>query len=294
MLTGRNQHASTVLNGKIYVFGGQNDTTGVLNSVEEYDPATDVWTSRAPMPTPRYTLAACALEQSIYVLGGQGAFNVMEVYDPVADSWSTRNALPQDCTNCRCATLDSKLYAVLWVSQPEGGVLPTAAEYDPVGDSWIIETSYATTTAEGRSGAAATAFDGQLLLLGGSVGSSGTATNLPGVLSYDPAADSWGELPPMSLGRSALAAAATENGLFAIGGSNQQTTTGAFVEAYDLTSNAWSEKSGLPIYILMNHTAETEVGLVYVIGGDAQISGDQSTVSTAVNSVFSYDPASEP
>ena len=51
----------TAPNGKIYAIGGYNPDEsghGYLATVEEYDPETDTWTARAPMPTPRYGLAA--------------------------------------------------------------------------------------------------------------------------------------------------------------------------------------------------------------------------------------------
>jgi len=49
-----------VVNGKLYVFGGYSGPSGVFNFVEEYDPATDTWTSKAPMPTTR-SLATAAV-----------------------------------------------------------------------------------------------------------------------------------------------------------------------------------------------------------------------------------------
>ena len=41
MLTAREKHASTVVDGKIYVFGGVGEGSENLTSVEEYDPAND-------------------------------------------------------------------------------------------------------------------------------------------------------------------------------------------------------------------------------------------------------------
>ena len=37
-----------VTNGKIYAIGG----SGPIGTNEEYDPATDNWTAKSPMPTP--------------------------------------------------------------------------------------------------------------------------------------------------------------------------------------------------------------------------------------------------
>jgi N-acetylneuraminic acid mutarotase len=41
-----------------------------LNTVEEYDPVTNTWTTMANMPTPRFGLAAVAVNGKIYAIGG--------------------------------------------------------------------------------------------------------------------------------------------------------------------------------------------------------------------------------
>jgi hypothetical protein len=42
------------VNGKIYAIGGEG---GGRHKVEEYDPATDTWATKTPMPTGRALLA---------------------------------------------------------------------------------------------------------------------------------------------------------------------------------------------------------------------------------------------
>lgn len=54
-----NHVMAAAANGKVYAIGGQTSETsdpqkaGFVNTVYEYDPAANRWTSRAPMPTPR-------------------------------------------------------------------------------------------------------------------------------------------------------------------------------------------------------------------------------------------------
>jgi N-acetylneuraminic acid mutarotase len=68
-----------VVNGKIYVIGGQTpessepDKAGFVNSVYEYDPAIGKWTARAPMPTMRGGGVAAVVDGKIYVAGGRPA-----------------------------------------------------------------------------------------------------------------------------------------------------------------------------------------------------------------------------
>ena len=63
--------------------------SGYLTTVEEYDPATDTWATKAPMPTPRWNLGvATASNGKIYAIGG---FNgsllaTVEEYDPATNT----------------------------------------------------------------------------------------------------------------------------------------------------------------------------------------------------------------
>jgi N-acetylneuraminic acid mutarotase len=58
-----------MLDGKIYVFGGELPFR-IFNATEMYDPATDSWISKAPLPTPRHGTGAVTLGRRIYVMAG--------------------------------------------------------------------------------------------------------------------------------------------------------------------------------------------------------------------------------
>ena len=98
MQTRRDNPGSAVLDGKLYAFGGRTRNAdgatlnGTLSSVEMYDPATNEWTPRAPMPTGRRTFAVGTLEGRAQVMGGERTvsgetFIQNEEYDPVTNSW---------------------------------------------------------------------------------------------------------------------------------------------------------------------------------------------------------------
>ena len=104
------------MNDKIYVIGGQDefDQGGV---VEEYDPATDLWPTKAPMPTPRFYLGAVALGGRIYTIGGEtdhgGGFRpTVEDYDPVADFWSAEASMHTLRMGLATAVVGGSVYAV--------------------------------------------------------------------------------------------------------------------------------------------------------------------------------------
>jgi len=64
MPTGRCQFAAAVLDGKIYAVGGAG-AQDYLDTVEEYDPATDRWTTKAPMPTARRELGVAVVNAKL-------------------------------------------------------------------------------------------------------------------------------------------------------------------------------------------------------------------------------------
>jgi hypothetical protein len=76
--------AATGCDGRIYAIGGYNGSI-ILNTVEAYDPATNAWTTVAPMPTARWLLAAATgSDGRIYAIGGYNGsiLNTVEAYRP--------------------------------------------------------------------------------------------------------------------------------------------------------------------------------------------------------------------
>jgi N-acetylneuraminic acid mutarotase len=68
-----------VIDGVIYAMGGQTasgenviltEKPLILPAMEKYDPATDIWTKMADMPTSRYAIATEVVNGKIYAFGG--------------------------------------------------------------------------------------------------------------------------------------------------------------------------------------------------------------------------------
>jgi len=104
----RNSAAGAVIGDKIYVVGGRqmvaqpDGRSRPVNvaTLEVYDPATDRWETRAPMPLAQGGLAAAAHDGKLYVFGGEQfvpqarVFAEAWVYDPASDRWSALPAMP--------------------------------------------------------------------------------------------------------------------------------------------------------------------------------------------------------
>jgi len=69
MPTPRRGLAAVSTGDRIYAVGGLHSCAS-LGIIEEYDPARNIWTAKAPLPTGRWYLAGAALGKSIYAIGG--------------------------------------------------------------------------------------------------------------------------------------------------------------------------------------------------------------------------------
>ncbi|HYM52852.1 MAG TPA: kelch repeat-containing protein [Candidatus Dormibacteraeota bacterium] len=102
-------HRMLAIGGRLYVVGGIGGTGRVL----VYDPATQTWSAAAEMPSPRDHIAAVAVENEIWVIGGRsdGRNHArVDIYDPVADTWHEGPPLPEGTSGASDAILDGVIY----------------------------------------------------------------------------------------------------------------------------------------------------------------------------------------
>jgi N-acetylneuraminic acid mutarotase len=89
----------------------------VSTALEVYDPATNTWSRKAPLPSARHSLTAAGMFGKIYAVGGINATgnftNTVYVYDPVANAWSKgSSSMPTGRGGLSGAALAGVLYAV--------------------------------------------------------------------------------------------------------------------------------------------------------------------------------------
>jgi len=204
--TPRSTAGAAAIDGKLYVFGGCGKNSegnldcriAVSNVLEVYDPATNTWTSKAPMPTARSQTASAVINGKLYVAGGTGncgtcaLFKMLEVYDPQTDTWDTTKApLPTGQAAGGGVALDGKFY-VLGGAQTQAQVYDKKqylAVYDPLTDRWTNKSQLPTL----QKVAGLAAVHDKLFVIGGltAVGDS------KAVESYDPRTDRWASEPPL-------------------------------------------------------------------------------------------------
>jgi N-acetylneuraminic acid mutarotase len=123
--------------GKLYIAGG-GDRYQYFAILEVYDPVTDTWTTRTPIPTKRDGLAFVAADDGhLIAIGGRmpGGYPIatVDVYDPTSDSWSEGARMPTPRQYLAAVAARGKVYAV--------GGFPFGADalevYDPAEDRWV-------------------------------------------------------------------------------------------------------------------------------------------------------------
>ena len=164
--------ASAVVNGMLYVIGGDSNGSGVLSTVYAYNPVTDSWTQKASLPAPRNNSAAVVVNGLIYVVGGSPVMGPADgavlVYDPVFDSWSTRTPMSTPRYHLDAVEGNGLIYAISGY-EPGTSVASAVMEaYDPTTDTWIGRASMQQT----RLGAGLGFINGLIYSSGGSYNGS--------------------------------------------------------------------------------------------------------------------------
>ncbi|KAL1429256.1 hypothetical protein MTO96_016471 [Rhipicephalus appendiculatus] len=227
----------------VYILGGCHRHTGMrfgegysLASVERFDPARGQWAgSLAPMAHPRSGPGAAALNQLVYVAGGESDCLILdsaEVFDPVANRWDSITPMVQPrCMMGMCA-LDGCLYAVGgWVGAELGD---TIEKYDPDLDTWQIISRMTV----GRYAMGVLAHEGLIYVIGGY---NDLNCELALVESYNPVTNEWQTLAPLRKRRAYVGVAVLHDHIYAVGGSSDVSSALNSVERYSIEENRWTE-----------------------------------------------------
>jgi N-acetylneuraminic acid mutarotase len=221
-----------VTGGRLYVIGGYRQSgLSVWNpvaTVYAYDPATDTWAERAPMPTARGALSVTEHDGKLYAIGGydrKANTAAVEVYDPERNLWASRAPLPTPRDHLATATVSGKLYAI--GGRLKGDYrsnLSVAEVYDPVTDRWQRAADLPTA----RSGITAAVVGGRVYVFGGE-GSDGAFHENE---AYDPARDAWQTMAPMPTARHGLGSAVVQGRIHVLCGG--PTPGGSFSDLNDV------------------------------------------------------------
>ncbi len=264
MPTTRYGHSTSVVDGKIYAFGGD----GALTRVDEYDPVTDIWTKKAEMPTSRNSCFTSVVNDKIYVIGGgdnvSGPISIVDVYDPATDTWAEQTEVPTPRYTVTTCVVDGIIYVIggkggpakvdNWASRAN-----MVEAYDPVTDTWMRKADMPSP----RWMHSGCVVHGKIYVIGGWDDRRFHST----VEQYDPVTDTWTVKAPMPAARCLLDTSVVNGKICAIGGWNGSNIIST-VEIYDPVTDTWTKEVDIPVPTEAPSTSVVD-GIIYVMGGYA-------------------------
>ena len=244
-------HSAAVINGKMYVFFGQDAGGSVLSDAWCLDPATKNWEQLSyggQVPSARYLHSAATLSDgespSMAMFGGDGEAAGSDtqgeldtqggidsnawVYEPFPGGggyWTKKAAMPGDPRYGQtCVVVNGKLY--VFGGSTSEGPLNDMWKYDPVADSWEKITP-ANDPPPPRWLHAAALWETGMWIMGG-MGDGGS--ELSDTWKFDFTTSTWSRGPDMILGLSQAGAGIVSSGrgleVILFGGKNGTTVEG--------------------------------------------------------------------
>ena len=175
-----------VLNGKIYFIGDQSDTGG-NNTIERYDPETNLWETLNSANEARAGVASTVLDGKIYAIGGISLSSV-EVYDPELDSWTFTTPLPGVVARGAAVTFENKIY-LFGGHNENGSDLNQVLVFDNSNNEW----SQVSTMPKALACFKAIIYEERIWLIGGANNMGNSNDNIARnyVRSYDVENNTW-------------------------------------------------------------------------------------------------------
>ncbi len=249
----RTEVAAAAVGGKIYVVGGFIEPSmsiikdlAITTLVEEYDPATDRWSSKAPLPLGLHHVGIGVIADRVYVIGGfkQSLMSVWKpvatvyVYDAAHDAWTEAPPMPTARGALTVASADGKLFAI---GGYDGDGNTAAVEaYDPAHDTWTIRAPLPTA----RDHLAAATILGKIYAIGGRLNRD-YRKNLSVTEAYDPSTDTWTRVADLPTARSGITAGVIGDMVYVLGGESPEGTFSTN-EAYAPAQDRWHTMAPMP------------------------------------------------
>jgi len=280
--------------GKVYVMGGmegfeyEKHWDNNLDTLEEYDPATDTWTYKRKMPDAARSFAAASVNDKIYIMGGSRTSDslyssIVNEYDPATDTWLVKSSMPTGRYQLGAVVVNNKIYAI--GGYASSGMTGVIEEYDPASDTWVQKTVMPTA----RYGTALAVYDGKIYIIGGR---NSNGTSYKKVEVYDPVANVWEAFSDMYLERYGCSAAVQNDKIYVFGGSRRIDEAFYTTEEYDPVSDTWTTVENMPTP--RTSLCAVNVGKrIFAIGGSIDNNLDSNEVGVSAVEEFAFKPVLE-
>jgi len=257
--------ATAVLNGEIYVIGGDTATETVAD-VQIYNPTANTWSTGTPLPIATDAASAAVVNGELYVIGGSttAVTGAVWAYNPTTKTWSSKATMPT-ARNGAVAVVEKNIIYVIGGNSGGGNFISTVESYDPATNAWATEASMLGTKDTPAAG-----------LIGSTIVVSGGST-VPGSVTgdteaYNATTNTWSSLTADPTARTGQCAAVINGLLYdASGYINNAGAATTVNESFTLATDKWTTTLAPIPHGTMFSGSAVVGGQLYCLGGEASI-----------------------
>jgi len=275
----REEGASAVLNGKLYVFGGYYDHTfNGTGRTDAYDPATNTWQQRASIPEAITHAQALVINGEAWLFGGYvgptlgPATKKIHIYNPNSNTWRRGPDMPMSRGAGAAALVGNTVYVF------GGRDLDRAYDMHQVYALNLATNTWSTKAnlPNPRNHISGVAVDGKVYAVGGQWNEASLAINQSDVHRYDPSTNIWTRVAslPQAMSHNHSATFAHNGSIVIAGGETSHNVSTAKVFAYAPSRNQWTPIGDLPAARRAGHAGIINGRLIFTGGS---IVGSQKT-----------------
>lgn len=270
-----------------YAIGGNLPGGVAVPNVDLYNPATNVWTARAPMPMGLYGMQPSASGSRIYVVGGYADSSVPVyavtstlIYDSASNGWSAGAPIPvgeSGIGTAAQATSNGKIY-VMGGDDGDFDSNTTNYEYNIAANTWTLRAPMPTA----RENNVAVTLNGKIYVAGGTQAVDPDYNGLTTFEVYDPATNTWASLAPMQVGRVSPGIATDGVYIYVYGGADSLGPTFsslATAERYNPATDMWTYVDPMSASTAGMANAYA-AGRIYASGGIVAVNGTFTRIDT--------------
>ena len=209
---------------KIYAIGGitGGDLNNItyINATEEYDPVSDTWTKKSPIPIEAVAfnsvlgnlfMTGTAINGKIYVVVGYTEGEVPTyIYDPATDKWTTGKSISKFNLSPYYSTASEN---DLYVTNGDHFL-----KYSPSDDDWRELPLPLTSVLGSVYNSCLTSYNNNIYCIGGLLYNAGASINSGDAEHYDAVNSIWTEDSSLNTERNAAAAVVYKDKLYVAGG----------------------------------------------------------------------------
>ena len=278
---------STVIEGKLYTFGGfQSEDVIPTDQNEVYDPGSNTWNTFAPLPVPITHVGSALVGNEVWIVGGFAVLTTFQqivdhvyIYNQETDTWTTGPPLPVERAAGALVRNGRKLHYFSGLENrnddvPEHYVLDLDESGGP--QNWTM----AAPLPSPRNHLSGVSVGGKIYAIGGQQNHDVNPQDTKLFHVYDPVTDSWTRLPdlPYLRSHSEPGTFVVDGKIIIVGGKSGTNTCIDNVTQYDTQTGVWSELPAVPDCLLAPSSKVIADELFVSHGGKKNVFFPQTTL----------------